>query len=111
MIFTDILLFFLLSQNTFTQKSSTDSIKINDTAPKFVLQSLEGEHVFLRDYCGELRQPWKNKIKYIVILSFFTTYCQPCLKEIPELEKLSEKFHNKELKIFLVFYLKKNRKN
>lgn len=54
-----------------------------------MLRDLDNRFVSLRDYCGELRQPWKNKQPYIVIFSFWATYCKPCKKEIPELEKIA----------------------
>lgn len=96
------LLFFLLTINISPWNKEKDSLKINEPAPLFVLRNLKGEAIFLRDYCGKLRQPWKNKKKHVVILSFFTTYCKPCLKEIPELERLTEIYRNKNLKAFLI---------
>ena len=83
---------------------SQNQIELNKQAPIFVLRDLNGNTVFLRDYCGNLRKPWKNNIKHIVILSFFTSYCKPCLKEIPILEKLAAKYKNAKLKIFLINY-------
>lgn len=38
----------------------------------------------------------------IVVLSFFNTWCVPCIKEFPELEKLKEKYQKKNVKIVLV---------
>ncbi len=86
-----------------TPSTPKDSVlKVGNPAPTFVLRDSTGADVFLRDFCGELRQPWKNKVKHVVILSFFATWCEPCLKEIPELEKLANEFRGRELKIFLV---------
>ena len=81
----------------FAQTKSQNSLQIRDLAPKFVLQNLKGEDVFIRNYCGQLRQPWKNKTKHVVFLSFFTTYCKPCLKEIPDLEKISTEYSDEDL--------------
>ena len=75
---------------------------VGDLAPIFALRDLQDNDVFIRDYCGELRQPWKNNEPQVVLLSFFTTYCQPCLKEFPILIKLSQKFIHQNLKILLV---------
>jgi hypothetical protein len=33
----------------------TQTLQPNDHAPTFILKSLEGENVYLRDWCGELR--------------------------------------------------------
>lgn len=61
-------------------------LKEGEAAPVFMLPSLDGERVSLRDYCGQLRNPWKTKVKKIVILSFMASYCVPCKHEIPQLE-------------------------
>ncbi|MBN2008938.1 TlpA family protein disulfide reductase [candidate division KSB1 bacterium] len=77
-------------------------LAVGDAAPTFVLRDMQDDDVFLRDFCGQLRQPWKNKTKHVVILSFFTSYCKPCLKEIPELQKIAAEFGENDLKVFLV---------
>jgi peroxiredoxin len=69
-----------------------DSLKAGERAPIFMLQDLEGGRISLRDFCGKLRNPWKNKTKYNVIISFWATYCIPCKKEIPELEQLVQDY-------------------
>ena len=97
-----LILLNLLSLNAFSQIKEIDTLKINDPAPRFILRNLAGNDIFIRDYCGELRQPWKNKVQHVVILSFFTTYCKPCLKEIPVLEEIVQKYKNNDLKVFLI---------
>ncbi len=103
----------------FSQIKQTN-LKIGDKAPVFSLPDLENNYVFLRDYSGEkLRKPWKNKIKYAVVISFFATWCGPCKKEIPYLEKLQAEFNGKDVRFFLIDvgeerekldqYLKKNK--
>ena len=37
-----------------------------------------------------------------MILSFFATWCEPCKKEIPHLEKLQEEFIDQPVKFFLI---------
>lgn len=78
------------------------ALKTGDPAPTFVLKDINGTEVFLRDYCGDLRQPWKNQTRHLVILSFFATWCQPCMKEIPQLQEISKEFRRQNLKIFLI---------
>ena len=74
------------------QDNQPVNLKIGDPAPLFVLKSLDDDRVFLRDYCGELRQPWKNKTKHVVLVSFFATWCKPCHKEIYELQETIKKY-------------------
>ena len=51
---------------------------VGDAMPEFSLASLDGPEVDSSALAGE-----------IVVLNFWATWCQPCLKEIPELEALS----------------------
>lgn len=90
------------SSNVFSQEEQ-DPLCIGCEAPTFSLQSLDQQYVSLRTFCGqELIKPWINKTKHIVILSFFATWCEPCKKEIPHLEKLQEEFKDLPLKFFLI---------
>lgn len=92
----------IFSSNLFAQASETQ-LKVGDPSPVFSLPDLQNNYVFLRDYSGEkLRKPWKNKTKYVVVMSFFATWCAPCKKEIPYLEKLKTEFADKKVKFFLV---------
>jgi peroxiredoxin len=43
-----------------------------------------------------------NDTRNVVVLSFFSTTCEPCKKEIPELHKLAGMFKDKQLKIYLI---------
>lgn len=76
---------------------------VGDKAPNFTLPDLNNNYVFLRDFCGEkLRKPWVNKEKYAVVMSFFATWCVPCMKEIPHLTQVAEQFRDKKIKFFLI---------
>ncbi len=50
-------------------------------APDFVLPTLEGERVALSDFRGKP-----------VLLNFWATWCPPCRKEIPDLQKFHEQY-------------------
>ena len=92
----------IISTNIFGQ-TTENPIKVGDPSPVFSLPDLQNNYVFLRDYSGEkLRKPWKNKTKYVIVMSFFATWCAPCKKEIPYLEKLQTEFTDKNTKFFLV---------
>ncbi|OQX96399.1 hypothetical protein B6I21_01095 [candidate division KSB1 bacterium 4572_119] len=96
-----ILSVFNINDTALAQEQATE-LKVGDMSSTFFLKTLKGQDFFLRDYCGKLRQPWKNKTQHIVILSFFATWCKPCMEEIPILEKISHKYSDKNVKIFLV---------
>ncbi len=92
----------IISTNLFAQ-ASDNTIKVGDPSPIFSLPDLQNNYIFLRDYSGEkLRKPWKNKTKYAIVMSFFATWCAPCKKEIPYLEKLKTEFADKKIKFFLI---------
>ena len=97
---------FLLIAMAFTSlfsQAQDVTLKVGDQAPAFSLPDLENNYVFLRDYSGEkLRKPWKNKTKHVVVISFFATWCAPCKKEIPYLEKLQTEFSGKDIRFFLI---------
>lgn len=44
----------------------------------------------------------KDQKSNILVLSFFNTWCKPCIKEFPELAKLKEKYADKKVKVILV---------
>lgn len=52
----------------------------------FTLTDLEGTHWTLRDLKGK-----------VVMLNFWATWCPPCRKEIPDLQKLHDQFKGKGL--------------
>lgn len=52
-------------------------INIGEKAPNFTLENLNGENVSLEDYRGK-----------IVFINFWATWCPPCRKEMPDLNKL-----------------------
>ncbi len=76
------------------------ALAVGDRAPIFMLRSTTNEWVSLRDFCGSLRNPWKNS-KRVVVASFWATYCVPCKKEIPQLDSLMTKYKN-EVKLLLI---------
>lgn len=106
MIKKNILILILLSilfSGLFAGKATVSPLKIGDKAPTFYLKDVNNNDVFLRDYCGEkLRKPWKNKEKYVVVLSFWATWCGPCQKEIPVLQEIMDGYAGQKVKAFLI---------
>lgn len=73
-------------------------IQVGDTMPGFFLKDIRGESFFLKDYIGE-----KAKFKHkAMIFSLSASWCKPCKKEIPELGKMTEKYKEKGLGIFII---------
>ena len=72
-------------------------------APSFSMPSLSGKRESLWVWCGKkLSKPYINDVPHIVIVNFWATYCKPCHKEIPELEKFYNKHKEENIKIFLI---------
>ncbi len=61
---------------------------IEEKAPDFVLEDLQGKKVKLSDYKGK-----------VVLLVFSTTWCSYCREEIPSLKKIYSQYKGKGLDI------------
>ena len=81
-------------------------LKIGDVAPSWALMSGPGKFEFLKTWTEEkgkkLRKPVTQPDRYVVVLSFFATWCKPCMKELPHLQNLYEKYKNDKIKFFLI---------
>ena len=78
-------------------------LQIGDEAPKFALRTLDGKYELLTRWTGErLSRPASQPVRHVVLVSFFATWCQPCMKELPHLENLWQKYQEQEVRIFLV---------
>jgi len=74
---------------------------LNDGAPTpdFTLPNLAGKKLSLKDFRGKL-----------VFLNFWATWCIPCRKEMPAMERLYQEFKNKGF-IILAVNMKDRRKD
>ncbi|MCK1983327.1 MULTISPECIES: TlpA disulfide reductase family protein [Peribacillus] len=61
------------------ENDALGGLKIGAKAPNFSLKTLDGEQVELSDYKGKK-----------VMLNFWATWCPPCKKEMPDMEKYSQ---------------------
>ena len=81
-------------------------LKIGDIAPSWALMSGPGKFEFLKNWTEvkgtRLRKPVTQPNRHVVVLSFFATWCKPCMKELPHLENLSQKYKDEKIKFFLI---------
>ena len=61
-------------------------------APNFVLENLDGDYVELNQEIGE--GP--------VLLSFWATWCKPCIEELTEFKKLYNEYKDKGFKLLAI---------
>jgi peroxiredoxin len=67
-----------MSSNSEQQSSGENlgGLKVGEKAPDFTLQTLDGQTVTLSDLQGKK-----------VLLNFWATWCPPCKKEMPDMQK------------------------
>ena len=99
-ISVSIVIFYLLSA------ADSDTTLVGKIAPSWVLKSNSGQIEFLNNYCSTegmpIRKAGGQTENSIVVLSFFATWCGPCIKEIRELEILQEKYADDPVTFFLI---------
>jgi len=67
-----------------SERQGEGLLKTGTMAPDWTLKDAEGESHSLSDYEGK-----------IVVLDFWATWCGPCVKAMPGLQKLHEKYADK----------------
>ena len=70
------------------RNSEPKELKEGDRFPDIVLPALDGHMVPLATYSG-----------IALVVNFWATWCEPCRREMPSLEKLSTFFHPDELQV------------
>ncbi|MBN1879541.1 TlpA family protein disulfide reductase [bacterium] len=58
----------------------------------FELKTVDGDTYRLEDDLG----------KNVIILDFWATWCKPCLRELPHINKIYEDYKDKNLKVFAI---------
>ncbi|MBN1291819.1 MAG: redoxin domain-containing protein [Candidatus Latescibacteria bacterium] len=93
-----VLLSLILMQPCIGYAQNKQQLKIGDDFPGFFSTDLEGNMFFLKDHIGE-----DAEFKHAgIIFSFCASWCKPCKKEIPELEKLHAKYADKGIAAYLI---------
>ncbi len=82
-----ILFLAIISLNTHAEAV----LKIGDTPPNFLGKNSNGEAVTLKEHKGK-----------IVVISFWASWCSPCLKELPILENIQNKIGEDKVKVIAV---------
>lgn len=81
-------------------------LKAGDLAPSWALMSGPGKFEFLKTWTEEkgkkLKKPMTQPERHVVVLSFFATWCKPCMKELPHLENVYQKYKDEKVKFFLI---------
>lgn len=74
-------------------KEAQDLVKFEQSrqAPSLILQDMQGQQHQLDAYLGQ-----------VVLISFWATWCPPCVEEIPSLNRLAGHFANRPFKIISV---------
>ncbi len=62
--------------------------KVGEVVPDFDLTSLDGKVTHFKDLNAK-----------VVLLNFWATWCGPCVKEMPSLQKLSDEYSSSGLKV------------
>lgn len=70
------------------QKSAPKELKPGDRFPDIALPDLDGRMASLAAFPDAA-----------LIVNFWATWCEPCRREMPDLEKLSTLFHAKDLRV------------
>jgi thiol-disulfide isomerase/thioredoxin len=90
-------------------------LKPGDLAPSWALMYAPGKFEFLKNWTVErnqkLRKFMSQPNRYPMVLSFFATWCKPCMKELPHLENVYQAYKNEQVKFFLVDITEATRNN
>lgn len=65
-----------------------DSLTLGEPLPSVVLTGLAGEQIALGDYRGK-----------VVVLNIWATWCEPCRRELPSLQALSDQLDSQRFAV------------
>lgn len=88
------ILVFLIFSFSLTPRAAAQP-PIDTQAPGFITATLDGEKVALKEY-------WEQKGKKVVVLSFFATWCRPCIDDLKYLQKIQKRYEDKGLQVVCI---------
>ncbi len=104
-----------MGQDTPVASADSNDLKVGDIAPSWALMYAPGKFEFLKNWTEEegkrLRKFQSQPDRYGVLMSFFATWCVPCMKELPILEEVYQKYKDERIKFFLVDITEATRNN
>jgi thiol-disulfide isomerase/thioredoxin len=96
-------------------------LKVGDIAPSFGLKYYPKaedtvlKYEYLRTWSvldgKKLKKFFTQPDRHAVLLSFFATWCQPCMKELPILEDVYQNYKDERIKFFLIDITEATRNN
>ena len=110
------------SISLFAQADESVELKVGDEAPTWALMYAPGKFEFLRNWSEvkidqktgkekKLRLNVSQPDRHAVVMSFFATWCKPCMKELPILEEVYKKYKDERVKFFLIDITEATRNN
>lgn len=76
---------------------------VGTTAKFWSLKTVDGSFEKLNNYTAPMDADWTSESeRKVIVMSFFASWCQPCIKEIGELHKLQESYKDAPVQFFLV---------
>ena len=76
---------------------------VGTTAKHWSLKTIEGKFEKINNYTAPLDETWTGEgERKVIVMSFFASWCQPCIKEIGELHKLQDDYKDDPVQFFLV---------
>ena len=85
---------------------SVKKLKVGDIAPNWSLKSESGRFEFLKNWTvkknRQLRKPSIQPNRYVVLFTFFATWCPPCVEQLQPLEEVFQKYKDEKIKFFII---------